>query len=130
MVSDAFLLVIACTGTVGLILTFSSNVLSYDTNKIFQSLPSPTAFGGTGAVSSKAGEINSTALSVFPRGDCILYEEAELRYIKSKWQCSPYFAEVADENWCFAGMFDAFATDMFNQSSLRSYESIAKYVYC
>jgi hypothetical protein len=28
-----------------------------------------------------------------------------------------FFAEVADdENWGFAGMFDAAATDMFNQS--------------
>ncbi|MEP0825070.1 MAG: hypothetical protein HRF40_06265 [Nitrososphaera sp.] len=131
MVSDAFLLVIACIGTAGLILTVSSNVLPSDPNKVFESLPQSTAFGGTDVASSEASENNPTVPTVAPREDCIMYEATGLRYIKSKWQCSAYFAEVTgDGKWCFAGIFNAFATDMFNQSSLRSYATVAKYVHC
>lgn len=129
MVSDAFLLVIACTITVGLVLTIS-NTMPSDITKIFESFPKFLSFEGTEG-SSESGKTESTKLIILPRDDCIVYEGTQLRYIKSAWQCSGYFKEVADdENWCFDGMFDAIAADMFNQSSYKSYATIAKYVYC
>lgn len=122
--------VVACIIAVGVILATINIQPLADITKSLESMPDFFSIADTQA-SSNPVRINPDEPIVLPRNDCIVYEGTQLRYIKSEWQCREYFAEVAnDKNWCFAGMFDAISADMFNQSSYRSYATIAKYVYC